>query len=76
MQKSKFTIEVTFDEESGLWCASSEALSVFTEADSYDELVDRVWLIAPEMAMENGSSIPEHELKLVFMHESEHHAFA
>ncbi|SBT05374.1 hypothetical protein ACCAA_200119 [Candidatus Accumulibacter aalborgensis] len=49
-----YMAEVIHDEESGMWVASCEALSVATEAPTYDALTKRFWKIAPEVAAENG----------------------
>ena len=45
-------------------------------APTYEALLERVWLIAPEMARENGLNIPEANLRLLFQHESMHQAVA
>ena len=70
LPRATFTFAVTHDAESGMWVAVCDDLCVATEAPTYEALVERVWLIAPEMAMENGLNIPEAHLRLLFQHES------
>ncbi len=74
--RATFTFTVTHDAESGMWVAVCDDLYTATEAPTYEALVERVWLIAPEMAMENGLNIPETHLRLLFQHESMHQAVA
>ena len=71
-----FTFTVTRDAEAGVWVAVCDDLCVATEAPTYEALLERVWLIAPEMARENGLNIPEANLRLLFQHESMHQAVA
>ena len=66
LPRATFTFAVTHDAESGMWVAVCDDLCVATEAPTYEALVDRVWLMAPEMAMENGLNIPEAHLRLLF----------
>jgi hypothetical protein len=49
-----FVAEVIFDAACGMWVASYEALSVATEAPSYEAVTARFWEIAPEIAADNG----------------------
>ena len=44
---------VEFDPECGLWTVECERLGVYTEAETYEALIDRFWSIAPDMAQEN-----------------------
>ena len=76
LPRATFTFAVTHDAESGMWVAVCDDLCVATEAPTYEALVDRVWLVVPEMAMENGLNIPEAHLRLLFQHESMHRAAA
>jgi len=71
-----FTVEVTRDNDSGMWVAVCDGLTLATEAKTYEALIERVWLIAPDMAMDNGLSIPETNLRLLFQHEAPHHSIA
>lgn len=74
--KTTFIVEVIFDPECSMWVAICDGLHMSTEAHTYEALVERVWLIAPEMAQENGLNIPEDRLRLLFQHVSEHHTVA
>lgn len=42
--------------EGDCWIAEADALPIATEADTIDALIERVWLIAPEIAELNGHS--------------------
>lgn len=66
--KISFIVEVTHlvDDDGVAWMAECDALHLVTEAPTLDALVERVWQIAPEMAMENGLCIPERRLRLSF----------
>ena len=61
-----FDIAVFHDSESGMWIALNDTLPVATEAPTYEALVDRVWLIAPEIAVENGLREREDDVRLSF----------
>ena len=74
--RATFTFTVTHDDESGMWVAVCDDLCVATEAPTYEALVQRVWLIAPEMAGENGLNIPQANLRLLFQREALHQAVA
>ncbi|MFL5051490.1 MAG: DUF1902 domain-containing protein [Xanthobacteraceae bacterium] len=45
-----FVVRVVHDREAGLWIAINDDLPVATEAPTLDELIARVWEIAPEIA--------------------------
>jgi hypothetical protein len=45
------------------------------EADSYDELVERPCLIAPELAKLNHLAVDADKLSLAFFHEQNVHGF-
>ena len=51
MQKRSrdFSVDITYDAESGYWSAVCEALGIVTEAENYEALTARVWTVAPEM---------------------------
>ena len=61
-----FDIAVFHDSEAGMWIALNDTLPVATEAPTYKALVDRVRLIAPEMAVENGLRERESDVRLSF----------
>ena len=44
-----FSVDITYDAESGYWTAVCEALGIVTEAENYEALTARVWTVAPEM---------------------------
>jgi hypothetical protein len=52
-----YTIEVHFDDESGQWCCECDALHLVTDAPSYEALVVRAKLLAPDIAAANGIDI-------------------
>lgn len=74
--RATFTFTVAHDDKASIWVAVCDELCVATEAPTYEALVERVWLIAPEMAGENGLNIPQANLRLLFQHESMHQAVA
>jgi Domain of unknown function (DUF1902) len=49
-----FVVDIQFDNESAMWVAVCDALSVCTEAPSYEAVTARFWEIAPEIAAANG----------------------
>ena len=65
----RFTVAVTHDAESGMWVGECEELCAATEAPTFEDLTRRMWLIAPEMAMENGLNVRAENMHLLFQHE-------
>lgn len=61
-----FTVSVT--DLDGVWMAECDPLGLITEADSFEELTDRVWEITPELAELNGFEIAPENLRLKFEH--------
>ena len=57
-------VEVTH--EDGIWTAECDALGLVTEADTYDDLTNHAWEIAPELAELNGLDIDPEHLRLKF----------
>ena len=51
----------------GIWFARCQALGLVAEADSYDELIERVWQILPALAAANEHN-PD-DIRLHFSHE-------
>ncbi len=47
-------IQILWDDEAGVWYAINEEIGLALESDSYDTLIRRVCIAAPEMAAENG----------------------
>lgn len=62
------TVEVIFDPECSLYVATCSALRLATEAPSFDALIERVRLIAPEIVEENGLHIAPKDLRLDFVY--------
>jgi hypothetical protein len=50
----EYPVELYLDPDGDRWIAESDDLPIATEADSLDALIERVWLIAPEVAALNG----------------------
>jgi len=65
----RFTVVVTHDAESGMWVGECDELWTATEAPTFEALTHRMWLIAPEMATENGLDIRPEDMLLLFQHE-------
>jgi hypothetical protein len=63
---------VSVFEEDGAWIAINDDLPIATEASTYDELVERVQEIAPEIAVLNGWVRDPEELRLRFYIETDH----
>lgn len=66
-----FIVNVTVD--SGIWTAECDALGLVTEAESYDELTERAFAIAPELAELNATNIAGDAIRLRFFHEPKAH---
>ncbi|EDS8889484.1 DUF1902 domain-containing protein [Salmonella enterica] len=49
-----FDVKVYHDHDENVWVAECDALGLVTEASTYEELTERVWLIAPELYKLNG----------------------
>ncbi|MDD5275001.1 MAG: DUF1902 domain-containing protein [Methylovulum sp.] len=64
---SAFVVEVSVLD--GIWTAECGPLGLVTEAESYDDLLERVWLIAPELAELNNVGVDAEHLRLRFSHE-------
>jgi hypothetical protein len=67
-QDELIEIEVTFDEDT--WIAVSDKIGLVTEAPTYEALVERVRLLAPELIRDNLGIVPdsEHPAHLHFLH--------
>ncbi|MDD2722568.1 MAG: DUF1902 domain-containing protein [Methylovulum sp.] len=57
----------------GIWTAECSPLGVVTEVESYDDLLARVWQIAPELAELNDLGVDADNLRLRFSHEQTTH---
>jgi hypothetical protein len=67
IHRNTFVVDVTFDTEAGCYVGVCDGLMLATEAASFEALTKRVWEIAPELAQENGLSIPVETLNLRFV---------
>ena len=56
---------VTIYHEDDTWIGICDDIPVATEAATIDQLIERVWLIAPEVADLNG--LPSRDLRLRFV---------
>lgn len=50
----EYPVNLYVDPDGDCWIAESDDLPIATEANTLDELIERVWLIAPEIAALNG----------------------
>lgn len=66
-RKPAFQVNVFHDLEAGVWLGVSDELPIATEAASFDALLERVWAIAPMMALENGHRSSADDLRLDFV---------
>lgn len=62
----KFTVHAAFDAEAKVWWGSNDELPLTTEAASFDQLMDRVMEIAPEIATLNGLAAEGEEVQIHF----------
>jgi Domain of unknown function (DUF1902) len=60
-----FVVAVFQDAETHCWIGTSDDIPLATEAPTLDQLIERVWLIAPEVADLNG--IPARDMRLRFV---------
>ena len=52
----------------GIWIAENDDLGLVTEAKSYDDLTERVWEIAPELAELNELDVDVEDMRISFQH--------
>ncbi|MDD2722564.1 MAG: DUF1902 domain-containing protein [Methylovulum sp.] len=57
----------------GIWMAECDSLGLVTEAEGYDDLIARVWQIAPELTELNNLGVDADNLRLRFSHEQTTH---
>ena len=60
------SFEVVVTCQDGIWTGECDALGLVTESDTYDGLVARACLIAPELAELNGVLVDADNLNLSF----------
>lgn len=68
-EPATFTVEVSFDPECSMWVGECEALCFVTEAQTFEALCERVWLVAEDAGHENGLSIDVADMRLIFVHQ-------
>jgi len=49
-----YDIEVSWDETAGVWCAICDSIPLALESHSFDMLISRVKIVAPEIFLMNG----------------------
>jgi len=49
-----YNIEVNWDDEAGVWCAVCDDIPLAMESNSFDALIARVKIAAPEILEMNG----------------------
>lgn len=64
-----FAVNVRHDHEENIWVAECDALGLVTEAATYEELIERVWEIAPELYEMNGLGSNPARIRLSFNQE-------
>lgn len=62
-----FDVNVTVD--NGIWTAECDELGLVTEAVSYENLTERAFEIAPELAELNNIPLDDDIISLRFFHE-------
>ncbi|MDR1310387.1 MAG: DUF1902 domain-containing protein [Burkholderiaceae bacterium] len=60
-------VKVTYYDDDKIWVAECDALHLATDERSYESLIKRVWLIAPELFVENKLSGSVEDLRLSFV---------
>ncbi len=75
MNKSNPSFLVNVTVQDNIWTAECGALGLVTEAGSYEELVERAWEIAPDLAELNGVASAG-DICLRFEHEPVSHRIA
>ena len=60
-----FVVKVTVCE--GVWTAVCDALGLVTEADSYEQLIERAWEVAPDLIELNAIDVAG-DIRLQFTH--------
>lgn len=52
--KAMIPVRIFWDEEAEVWVAIGDGIGLVLESESYDTLIQRIRVAAPEMAAENG----------------------
>jgi hypothetical protein len=61
---NEYTIFLTWDDEAHVWIAENDAVPIVLESGSFDTLIKRVKLAAPELLEMNGTE--SHNIRLIF----------
>ncbi len=57
MEMPKYSVDLTWDAEAGVWVATSESIpGLVMESGSLDALIERVRFAAPELLELNGNA--------------------
>lgn len=57
-------VNVSHDSECGMWVAVCDEIGLVTESETYEGLTERVWEIAPEIAVENGINVSTETIRI------------
>ena len=63
-----YTVDMTWDEEAEVWVAINEEIPIILESPSFDELIERVKLAAPELLELNGLTADNSHLCFIVAH--------
>jgi hypothetical protein len=63
----EITVHAEYDEEARVWLGSNDELPLTTEAATFEQLMERVSEIAPEIAVLNGLIAEGEKLTIHFM---------
>jgi len=69
MPRKVFEFAVKWDADARVWWCSNDVLPVTAEAPTFDELLDQVEELAPEIAQMNGLAAPGEEIEVHFIAE-------
>lgn len=61
-------VDVIFDSEANVWVADCEPLCIVTEASSYEQVIQQVRELVPEMLQENNIDLGNQKIYLNFQH--------
>ncbi len=67
MKRTSKSFEVTTLKDGDIWIAICDDIPIATEACTYEALIQRVWAIAPEIAVMNGLRAQESDVHLRFV---------
>jgi len=54
----EYRIEFTWDDEAGVWIAVCDEIPLALESNSFDALIEKVKIVAPEILAENEPNTP------------------